>query len=124
MILPFIPVILAACAQCRRYGRLASIWPGPLTAGRNGGSARSVALQRGIQLVAAVAWGTPAPVWSRHDLSGTGHRPSTSLSGMKWLFAVLAPLAVCAGGSHEAASHPDRSAYRNAATSRSWRDQK
>ena len=47
--------------------------------------------------------GTPAPVCSRHDLSGTGDRPSTSLSGMKWLFAVLVPLAVCAGGSHDAA---------------------
>src|SRR5258708_39814283 len=77
--------------------------PGPLTAGGNGGSARSAALQRGIQLVAAGAWGPPAPMWSRHALSGTGDRPSTSLSGMKWLFAVLVPLAACAGGSHDAA---------------------
>jgi hypothetical protein len=76
---------------------------GPLTAGGNGGSARSAAFQRGIQLLAAGAWGTSAPVWSRHELSGTGDRPSTSLSGMKWLFAVLVPLAVCAGGSHNEA---------------------
>ena len=39
--------------------------------------------------------GTPAPVCSRHDLSGTGDRPSTSLSGMKWLFAAGAAGRVC-----------------------------
>jgi hypothetical protein len=41
-------------------------------------------------------------MWSRHELSGTGDRPSTSLSGMKWLL-LLVPLAVCAGGSHNEA---------------------